>query len=183
MLSQWPLWNILKTDMDTDTLYKTMVMKLLALSGEPLSTSVITDFFSKKNYTNYFTIQQALYELKDQGFISPREELSRTYYSITDAGRDALSSLSDRITKDILSDIESYLLENQKEIRAESSLFATYDATVSGFSVRLTKTVNDAKIIDLTFPVPTKEAAENICINWKSHSDEALESLYESLLK
>ena len=169
--------------MDTDTLYKTMIMKLLSLSGEPLSTSVITDFFSKKNYTGYFTVQKALYELKDQGLISTKEELSRTYYALTDAGSAALSSLSDRITKDILSDIESYLRENRTEIRTESSLQATYDATVSGFTVRLTKTVNDARVIDLTFPVPTKESAENICINWKSHSNEALESLYESLIR
>ena len=169
--------------MDTDTLYKIMLMKLLSLSQEPLSTSVITDFFSKKNYTGYFTVQKALYELKDQGLISPTEEFSRTYYVLTDAGSSALSSLSDRITKDILSDIESYLRENQKEIRTESSLQATYDATVSGFSVRLTKTENNAKIIDLTFPVPTKESAENICINWKSHSDEAIDSLYEALIR
>ena len=78
---------------------------------------------------------------------------------------------------------ESYLRENKTEIRTESSLQATYDATVSGFTVRLTKTVNDARVIDLTFPVPTKDAAENICINWKSHSNEALESLYESLIR
>ena len=169
--------------MDTDTLYKTMIMKLLSLSREPLSTSVITDFFSKKNYTGYFTVQKALYELKDQGFISTKEELSRTYYILTDAGSAALSSLSDRITRDILSDIESYLRESKKEIMAESSLQATYDATVSGFSVRLTKTVNDVRVIDLTFPFPTKEAAENICINWKSHSNEALESLYENLIR
>ena len=163
--------------MDTDTLYKTMLMKLLSLSTEPLSTSVITDFFSKKNYTNYFTVQKDLYELKDQGLISSKEELSRTYYSLTDAGSSALSSLSDRITKDILADIKSYLDENRKEIRAESSLGATYDITV-----RLTKTVKGARIIDLTFPVPTKEAAENICLNWKSHSEAALDALYESLI-
>lgn len=168
--------------MDTDTLYKTMLMKLLSLSTEPLSTSVITDFFSKKNYTNYFTVQKDLYELKDQGLISSKEDLSRTYYSLTDAGSSALSSLSDRITKDILADIKSYLDENRKEIRAESSLGATYDITVSGFSVRLTKTVKGARIIDLTFPVPTKEVAENICLNWKSHSEAALDALYESLI-
>ena len=169
--------------MDTDALYKTMVMKLLSLSKEPLSTSVITDFFSKKNYTNYFTVQKELYELKDQGLISSKEEFSRTYYLLTEAGSAALSSLSDRITKDILSDIESYLLENKREIKAESSLGASYDATVSGFSVRLTKVVNNARVVDLTFPVPTKEAAENICLNWKSHSMEAIDAMYESLIR
>ena len=168
--------------METDSLYKTMLMKLLSLSKEPLSTSVITDFFSKKNYTNYFTVQKALYELKDQGLISPREELSCTYYVLTDAGNSALASLSDRIGKDILSDIKSYLLENKKEIMADSSLKATYDATVAGFSVRLTKLVNEVKIVDLTFPVPSREAAENICLNWKSHSEDAIDSLYESLI-
>ncbi len=169
--------------MDTDALYKTMLMKLLSLSKEPLSTSVITDFFSKKNYTNYFTVQKDLYELKEQGLIDSREEFSRTYYSLTKAGSTALSSLSDWITRDILSDIESYLLENKREIKADSSLGASYDATVAGFLVRLTKAVNDTKVIDLTFPAPTKEAAENICLNWKSHSEEAIDALYESLIR
>ena len=45
---------------DTLSLYKLIILKMLEQVEYPLTNSQITEFILDKEYTNYFTVQQAL---------------------------------------------------------------------------------------------------------------------------
>ena len=49
---------------DTLTLYKLIILKMLAQIDSPLSNSQISEFILEKEYTNYFTLQQVLSEME-----------------------------------------------------------------------------------------------------------------------
>ena len=51
------------------TIYKLMILALLQRSDAPLSGTQLSDFFLEKEYTNYFTVQEALHELDESAFI------------------------------------------------------------------------------------------------------------------
>ena len=66
------------------TLYKLMILYMLRQAKFPLSGSQISEFFLDKEYTTYFTLQQALNELLEAHLvkqevirISSRYEISR----------------------------------------------------------------------------------------------------------
>ena len=50
---------------DPITLYKLMILYMLDHVNFPLTNSQLTDFFLDHEYTTYFTLQQALNELKE----------------------------------------------------------------------------------------------------------------------
>ena len=61
---------------DSLTLYKLIILFMLDKVDFPLTTSQISEFILEKEYTNYFTIQQALNELTDSHLV--RADTMRT---------------------------------------------------------------------------------------------------------
>ena len=72
------------------TTYKLMILELLERSEAPLSGPQLCDFFLEKEYTNYFTVQEALHELDENAFIKKEATHNNTRYSITPAGTQSL---------------------------------------------------------------------------------------------
>ncbi|MCR4684249.1 MAG: DUF4364 family protein, partial [Lachnospiraceae bacterium] len=54
------------------TLYKLIVLYMLDQVYFPLTKSQIFDFILEKDYTNYFTLNQAASELIDSGLVESR---------------------------------------------------------------------------------------------------------------
>ena len=54
---------------DPITLYKLMILYMLDHVNFPLTNSQLTDFFLDHEYTTYFTLQQALNELLEAGYL------------------------------------------------------------------------------------------------------------------
>lgn len=54
---------------DTLSLYKLIILKMLEQVEYPLTNSQITEFILDKEYTNYFTVQQALSEMDETGLV------------------------------------------------------------------------------------------------------------------
>uniref|UniRef100_UPI003FEF21EC DUF4364 family protein n=1 Tax=Lachnospira sp. TaxID=2049031 RepID=UPI003FEF21EC len=55
---------------EATTLYKLMVLYMLSKVNFPLSNSQIADFMLDKHYTTYFTLQEVLSSLADDGFVN-----------------------------------------------------------------------------------------------------------------
>ena len=55
---------------DTLSLYKLIILKMLEQVEYPLTNSQITEFILDKEYTNYFTVQQALSEMDETGLVN-----------------------------------------------------------------------------------------------------------------
>ena len=109
---------------DPITLYKLMILYMLDHVNFPLTNSQLTDFFLDHEYTTYFTLQQALNELKEAGLIRMESTHNSSRYEITKEGDDTLSFFGNNISPAIIEDIDSYLKENKfrlKKTRSASS--------------------------------------------------------------
>lgn len=166
------------------TTYKLMILALLECSDAPLSGPQLCDFFLEKEYTNYFTVQEALHELDESAFIKKEATHNNTRYSITPAGTQTLSFFLDKLSEGIHSDIREYLNANQLAIREEASILADYyKAPGEQFAVRCQLKEKEHPRIDLTITVPNQEIAEAICDNWKQQSEHVYEYLMDLLVK
>ena len=72
------------------TLYKLMVLSMLEQSKAPLTNTLLSDFFLGKEYTTYFTLQEALHELNEAQFIRQEASHNNVQYTITPAGEESL---------------------------------------------------------------------------------------------
>lgn len=165
------------------TTYKLMILALLQRSDAPLSGTQLSDFFLEKDYTNYFTVQEALHELDESAFIRKEPTHSNTHYSITPAGTQTLSFLSDKLSAGIYDDIGTYLTENQLAIRESAALLANYyRASGEQYAVRCQLKEHGSSRIDLTVTVSGRALAQAICDNWKKQSGDVYEYLMDLLI-
>lgn len=166
------------------TTYKLMILALLEDSDLPLSGTQISEFFLEKEYTTYFTVQEALHELDDNAFIKKESTHNNTRYSITPAGTETLNFFSDKLSCGIHEDIREYLSANQLSIREAAAVLADYyKAPGDQYAVRCQLKEKEHSRIDLTITVPNKEIAQAICDNWKQQSAHVYEYLMDLLVK
>lgn len=165
------------------TTYKLMILALLERSDAPLSGTQLSDFFLEKEYTNYFTVQEALHELDESAFIKKESTHNNTRYSITPAGAETLSFFSDKLSAGIHADIQEYLCANRLAIREAAAVLADYyKAPGEQYAVRCQLKEREHSRIDLTITVPNKEIAEAICDNWKKQNEHVYEYLMDLLV-
>lgn len=165
---------------DTFTLYKLIILYMLDKVRFPLSNAQLSEFILEKEYTDYFTVQSALSELTETGFLKINTVRNTSLYDITEEGRKTLSYFQNRISSDIREEIDSFLSEHSFELRNETSTPADYYRTPEGdYAVRCRVLERDSVLIDLTVTVPVKEQAEAICSHWRNKS----QSLYAFIMK
>ena len=100
---------------DTLTLYKLIVLKMLSFLDHPLTNSQISEFILEKEYTNYFTLQQVLFEMEETRLVTKSNSHNSSLYHITDAGKDTLHYFGNKISDAICQDIQDYLKKNDVE--------------------------------------------------------------------
>ena len=165
---------------DTFTLYKLIILYMLDKVRFPLSNAQLSEFILEKEYTDYFTVQSALSELTETGFLKINTVRNTSLYDITEEGRKTLSYFQNRLSSDIREEIDSFLSEHSFELRHETSTPADYYRTPEGdYAVRCRVLERDSVLIDLTVTVPVKEQAEAVCSHWRNKS----QSLYAFIMK
>lgn len=80
------------------TLYKLIVLYMLSKVDFALTKAQIADFLLGKEYAPFLSLQQAINELIEAGFVSAKLVRNRTHLSITEEGRETLSYFPDRST-------------------------------------------------------------------------------------
>ncbi|MCD7980881.1 MAG: DUF4364 family protein [Clostridiales bacterium] len=169
---------------DLNTMYRIIVLYMLSRVEFPLTNTQITNFILEKDYTDYFTTQQAISDLLSSGLITAESTHSNTRYRITENGDDTLRLFIDKISPGIMSDISSYFREHHYELRQETSVYADYyKAADSGYSAHCVIKNLEKPVLDLTITVPTKEQARSICSNWEKEHPEVYTVLMDHLLK
>ena len=151
---------------DPITLYKLMILYMLAHVNFPLTNSQLTDFFLDHEYTTYFTLQQALNELREAGLLKMESIHNSSRYEITREGEDTLSFFGSNISPAIVSDIDGYLKENKFRLRSE-------------VGVREGKSI----LIGFDLSVPDKDQAETMASHWKERSQEIYSFVMRSLMR
>ncbi len=168
---------------ETQTLYKLIILYILNRITFPLSNAQLSEFILDKEYTDYFTLQQSLFELAESNLISLETVRNTTLYHITEEGRTTLTYFETKISSAIREDIDTFLSEHKYKLRNERSTPAAYYQTSTGeFAAHCRVLEKDSTLIDLTLTVPLEAQAKAICGHWRDKSKEIYATLMQSLL-
>ena len=149
----------------------------------PLTNSQISEFVLDKEYTNYFTLQQALSEMENANLIRLEKEHSRTFYHLTEEGAATIQYFKNDISPAIQTDIHTFLKKKKYELKNEVSVKADFYQSTSGeYNVRCQVIERGAPLIDLTIAVPSQGEAETIANNWAKKNQEVYAAIMASLL-
>ena len=167
---------------DPLTLYKLIILYMLNRVDFPLTKAQIGDFILEREYTNFLTLQQAIGELIDAGFVTAKSIRNRTHLILTEDGKQTLSFFGNQISDSIKKDIYEYFRNHELEMRNEVSILADYYKSTSGeYEAHLIAKDKGINLIDLTMSVPLEETAISICDNWQKKNQEIYQYLIEQL--
>ena len=168
---------------DPITLYKLMILYMLDHVNFPLTNSQLTDFFLDHEYTTYFTLQQALNELKEAGLIRMESTHNSSRYEITKEGDDTLSFFGNNISPAIIEDIDSYLKENKFRLRNEVGVISDfYKSTNQDYIVHCEVREGRSPLIELNLSVPDRDQAAAMSAQWEHKSKEIYSFIMKSLM-
>ncbi len=164
------------------TTYKLIILFMLDNSQEAISNSRISDFVLEKD-TNYLFLQQALSELVESGLLEKKIILNASFYQITEEGRNVISFFEKDLSPELRRDIKAYLnsigYKNPDHILTPADYYTT---TGGGYAVRCQIIERGATVMDLNMAVPSREAAEAICLGWSQKSQDIYAEIMEELL-
>lgn len=164
------------------TLYKLIILFMLDRVDFPLTTSQLSQFILDKGYTDYFTVQQAINELEEDGFI--RSELIRntTQFHLNPDGKEALDLFDNQLSPAIKEDINAYFAAEKINLRNEVEIVAKcYPAKRDEYTVQCTILERNETLLDIKLNVPSLEQANLICDSWQEKSNVVYEYLIKEL--
>ena len=165
------------------TLYKLMNLYMLHQVNFPLTNAQLSNFFLDREYTTYFTLQQALNELLDAGLVKKETMRNSSRYEITKEGEETLEFFGKNISPAIVSDMDEYLKQNRFRMRNEVGLISDfYKSTNQDYIVHCEVREGKAVLVILDISVPDKEQAEIMCNHWKDRSQEIYAYVMKSLM-
>ena len=165
------------------TLYKLMNLYMLHQVNFPLTNAQLSNFFLDREYTTYFTLQQALIELLDAGLVKKETMRNSSRYEITKEGEETLEFFGKNISPAIVSDMDEYLKQNRFRMRNEVGLISDfYKSTNQDYIVHCEVREGKAVLVNLDISVPDKEQAEIMCNHWKDRSQEIYAYVMKSLM-
>ena len=168
---------------ETFTLYKLIILYMLEKLDFPLTNAQISEFILEQGYTNYFTLQQAISEMVEAGFIREENTHNRTLYHLTEDGSQTISFFKDNISSAIRNDIDNYMKEKNYELKNEVSVKADYYKNTSKeWTVRCQITEQETTLLDLSLTVPTETEAVNVVNNWNRKNQELYALIMQNLL-
>lgn len=157
-----------------------MVLYMLKQAKFPLSGSQISEFFLDKEYTNYFTLQQALNELLEAHLIKQEIVRNSSRYEITREGEETLVFFGKTISEGIVADMDSFLKENKIRLRNEVGTISDYyKSTNQDYIVQCEVREGKNPLIKLEIAVPSEEQAEIMCDKWR----ESNQAIYAFVMK
>ena len=165
------------------TLYKLMNLYMLHQVNFPLTNAQLSNFFLDREYTTYFTLQQALNELLDAGLVKKETMRNSSRYEITKEGEETLEFFGKNISPAFVSDMDEYLKQNRFRMRNEVGLISDfYKSTNQDYIVHCEVREGKAVLVNLDISVPDKEQAEIMCNHWKDRSQEIYAYVMKSLM-
>lgn len=155
---------------------KLLILYIIDLVDYPLSNERLTEFLLKKDYMNYFVIQQYLLELLEAGFIAYENPNEKTY-KILNKGKTTLFYFQNRLPITVKEDIVKEFLKaknNKKNMEGLSNYEETND---SQYMISL-QLLEDSKLLfHIKLKVETENQAKEICHIWNNNP----ESLYTKI--
>lgn len=163
---------------------KLIILYLINAIDIPFGSLQIIKFILENKLINYFLLRQSLNELCDGGFLLQHCSEGKTFYEITDSGRQALEYFSSRIPAGIRGRIDNALPEARERIKQETMIVADFTPeSEDKYIVNCRVDEGSFRLLDMTLAVGSRNDAKLICENWKKNSQYIYAELIESLTK
>lgn len=165
--------------------HKLIILYMLQKMGIALSNSEICQFLLEKNYMTYFAVQQYLAELVDAKWLEKTRERNSTLYTLTDEGEETVNFFLNHISEHAKNEINTYVQENQKRIRAEYAVTANYFPEINDdFLVKCGLNDDDGNVLmEISVSVVSKAQALAICRNWRKNVSHIYGAVLTDMLK
>ena len=149
--------------------HKLIILHLLQKMGISLSNSEICQFLLEKNYMDYFSVQQYLAELESAGWLEKTRELINYFIN--------------RIADEVKNEINVYVHENSRRIRAEYAVTANYFPELNGDYLVKCSLCDDngATLMEISVSVVSKTQAQQVWRNWRKHVNQYYRDFLTSL--
>lgn len=165
------------------TTYKLLILYMIDVINYPLTNAQISDFILGNGYTDYFNLQHAISDLQDTNMISSLKVQNSTRYTLTDEGKETLNLLVSHIPSAMREDARIYLKKNNYSIKETNSFTGIYEPLDNDeYLVKLKVDEDRIPILEVSLSVPTKEAAQDMCNNWREKSQEIYTYILKTLL-
>lgn len=163
-------------------LYKLIILYFLSKTRQGITNAILSDFILGHNYTDYFSIQETLTTLTEDGMIAANQTHTTSYYSITDKGLETLNFFCTQLPKDTMQQIENYLKENKIQIVEDTSIRTDYTKiSTDEYLARCTVIERGCTMVEVALNVPSEEEAMNVCRRFKEKSDSIYSFLFKEL--
>jgi DNA-binding PadR family transcriptional regulator len=167
---------------DSSTLYKLIILYMLDNLDFPMTNSQISEFVLGKGYTDYFTLQQTIYDLEASELILPENVRNSTRYTITESGRETISMFESMLPSSIKEDIRHFFEEKKYQLRKEIDISADYYPVGKEYMVKCLVKEKKSTLLELRLNVVSKEQAIHICDHWQEKSEDVYHYLVQKLL-
>lgn len=165
------------------TLTKLIVLYMLDKVDFSLTRAQIYEFILEKEYSDYFTLTAAIFELTEDGFIESSAKHSSTFLSLTPKGRDTLTFFQNRISEGIKNDINKFFDEHRMQIANDVSVMTNYYRTSDGdYVADLTARDKSTDLVNIRINMPTEDSARAVCEHWRDSSSDIYSFILEKLL-
>lgn len=165
------------------TLYKLIILYMLDKVDYSLTRSQVFDFMLDKNYTDYFTLQKVMNQLTDDKLIESKFKRNASHLTITEKGKETIELLKNDLSDPIREEIDTYLNDNEVQLRNEVSISADYYKSTAGeYVAELTARERNTDLLSIKISMPTEDAASEICNNWHKKNQDVYAYLMENLL-
>lgn len=169
---------------EPNTIYKIAILSMLSKANQALSNGQILQFFVECEYTDYFTVQQALFDLQAARLLEHFSSHNQTMYRINTEGEKTLQLMADKLTSAMEKDLRFYLKAHELQIKKDNSLIANYDVCSTGGYLVHCKSLDEEQVmLDITIHVNSPQQAETICNNWRARHEDVYAGLMDTLIQ
>lgn len=148
---------------------KLLLLYILDKLPQPTSNSHITQVVLENELINYFSLQQYISELVDNGFILDFKEDNTHKLMLTESGQSTLEFFIGRIPQDKIQIIDTYILNNNP-IESDNFEFI-YNISDDKKNNTLTLEMKKSEYIigSFTISINKDEDLKPICDNWEKN--------------
>lgn len=163
---------------------KIILLYILDKINLPVSNLQITKLILENKFMNYFMFQQILDELVVDNLLFSKIMDNKTFYSITEKGKNTLGYFPGLMPPGIKLLIDNNISPITQNIRNETLITSDFlPKSENEFVVSLKVNEDNFTLLDLKVTVGTKGDARAICDNWDNNSQAIYAEIIDSLIK
>lgn len=163
---------------------RVLVLYIINELNIQVSNLHLMDAILGNRFMNYFSLQTAIAELLKNGMLSETTEEGKTYYCISEEGKNAVKLLKNIIPQGILARFDSQKKEIRARIKKDLEINAEYALDEdNNYFARCYVRDGDIHLIDFKILAGNKKFAFEICENWRNHTKEIYSEIIETVLK